>query len=105
MNPARTSVPAVPGPLALRSCSAFVSDAFHVRFARVPVLVHFLFSLCAPASQFVQSTCGVAVVDGEEHAPERPKRLSLNVGQDRLAASKWMPCGIWREVRRGGHLA
>lgn len=105
MKPGRAFVCAVPVSSALRSCTAFVSDAFHFRFAFAPVLVHFLFSPCAPAGQFVQSPCGLAVVEGEVHESKRSKRLSLDVGQDRLAASKWMPCGIWREVRYAGRLA
>lgn len=105
MKPGRAFLSAVPVTSALRSCTAFVSVVSHFRFALVPVLVHRLVSPCAPVGQFVHSHRRLIVVESTTQESRRPKRLVLNVGQDRLAASKWMPCGIWREVRRGGHLA
>jgi hypothetical protein len=88
----------LPVSLALRSRAAFVSNASHFCFVLVPVLVHLLVGPCAAVGQFVQLT------DWRTEA-KRAERLALNVGQDRLAASEWMPCGTQREVRRGGHLA
>lgn len=98
MKPARAFCIGLPVSLALRSYAALVSDASHFRFAIVPVLVHRLVDPCAAVGRFVQST------DWPAHL-KKPERLSLYVGQDRLAASKWIPCGIRREVRHGGRVA
>ena len=98
MNPAlKFYVIGLPVSLTLRSRAAFVSDASHFCSARVPVLIHRLVSSCAAVGQFVELTDGPA-------KSKRPKRLPLNVGQDRLAASEWMPCSIRREVRRVGRV-
>jgi hypothetical protein len=105
MKPARAFVSGVSVPFAFRPCAAFVSDAFHIRFALVPVLVHCSVSPCASFGHFVQSHDGVAVVEGETQEPKRSKRLSLNVGEDRRPASEWMPCGMRREVRHGEPVA
>lgn len=105
MKPGRAFLPAFPPSPALRSRAAFVPVVSHLRFALVPVLVHRLFSPCAPFGQFVQSYRRRVVVDGTTQESRRPKKLSLNVGQDRRPASEWMPCCIRREVRRGGPVA
>jgi hypothetical protein len=101
MKPARAFVSGVSVPLVFRPCAAFVSDASHIRFSVVPVLVHRLVSPCASFGHFVQSRYGLAVVEGERQESKRSKRLSLNVGQDRRPASERMPLGMRREVRHG----
>lgn len=105
MKPGRTLLSVVPVTSALRSCAAFISVVSHFRFALVPVHVHRLVSPCAPVGQFVQSCRRLVVVEGTTQEPRRAKGLTLSVGQDRRAASEWMPCGIRREVRGGGYLA
>lgn len=85
---------------------AFGSDRVRLQVAFAPVLTHCLVGRCASSGRFIQ--CGDETAAGNLATSWRKslKKPSLNVGQDRRAATKWMSCCVRRRwIRHGGLIA